>query len=115
MDAWTEKATIKHRLLLMESAMVTTQSNKTQAYPAPELMTYMEKQAELFEKAKPQLLEQFLDRYVWFEDEQVRDSDVNHETLVLRIYGEGEPRPLFIRKVVITEPQLMVRSPLRLT
>jgi Protein of unknown function (DUF2281) len=32
------------------------------------------------------------------------DADVDHETLILRIYGDGEPRPLFVRKVVAVEP-----------
>ena len=90
--------------------MIIAQSHKIRAYPAPELIAYMEQQADLFEKAKSLLLEQFLDRYVWFEDGQVLDSDLNHEALVLRIYGDGEPRPLFIRKVMAIEPKILVRS-----
>ena len=90
--------------------MTISQSYNVRAYPAPELMVYMEQQADLFEKAKDMLVEQFLDRYVWFENGQVLDADPSHEALVLRIYGDGEPRPLFIRKVVITEPKLLVRS-----
>jgi hypothetical protein len=90
--------------------MTIAQSQEVRAYPAPELMAYMEQQANLFEKAKDRLLEQFLGRYVWFEDGQVLDSDLNHEALVLRIYGEGEPRPLFIRKVMTVEPKFLGRS-----
>ena len=48
--------------------MTIAQSHKVRAYPAPELIAYMEQQADLFEKAKAMLIEQFLDRYVWFED-----------------------------------------------
>jgi hypothetical protein len=80
--------------------MTIAHSNDVRAYPSPEIVAYMEQQADLFEAAKPQLIEQFLDRYVWFENGQVLDSDANHEALVLRIYGNGEPRPLFIRKVM---------------
>jgi hypothetical protein len=90
--------------------MTISQSKDVRAYPAPEIVAYMEQQADLFEAAKPQLIEQFLGRYVWFENGQVLDSDVDREVLVLRIYGDGEPRPLFIRKVMNTDPKLIVRS-----
>jgi hypothetical protein len=89
--------------------MTIAQSDRTNADPT-EILAYMEQQAELFEKAKPQIVEAYLDRYVWFENEQVLDSDPNHEALVLRIYGAGEPRPLFIRKVMAVEPKFLVRS-----
>jgi hypothetical protein len=90
--------------------MTIAQSNNIRGYPAPEIVVYMEQQAEMFETAKPHLIEQFLDRYVWFENGQVLDSDANHEALVLRIYGDGEPRSLFVRKVMAVEPHLLVRS-----
>jgi hypothetical protein len=78
--------------------------------PAPTVMAYMERQAIAFEQAKPDLMAQFLNQYVWFEDGQVLDADVDHETLVLQVYGDGEPRPLFVKKVVAVEPQFVVRS-----
>jgi hypothetical protein len=78
--------------------------------PAPEILAYMEQQAKLFDQNKNQLIEDYLDKYVWFENGQVLDSDPNHETLVLRIYGKGEPCPLFIRKVMVVEPKFVVRS-----
>ncbi|MGG6265054.1 hypothetical protein ACQ4M3_40995 [Leptolyngbya sp. AN03gr2] len=95
--------------------MSLAQHQQSQAYPSPDVLAYMERQAELFEQSKAQWIEQFLNQYVWFEDGQVLDSDENHEALVLRVYGDGEPRPLFIRKVVKVEPQFFVRSPLRLS
>jgi hypothetical protein len=90
--------------------MTIAQSNDIRTYPAPEIVAYMEQQADLFEAAKPQLIEQFLGRYVWCENGQVLDSDVDREALVLRIYGDEVPRPLFIRKVMTSEPKLIVRS-----
>jgi hypothetical protein len=90
--------------------MTIAQSNDIRAYPAPEIVAYMEQQADLFEAAKPQLIEQFVGQYVWYENGQVLDSDVDREVLVLRIYGDGEPRPLFVRKVMAAEPSLLVRS-----
>lgn len=80
--------------------MVLATANPNPTYPSPDVMAYMERQSELFDRAKPQLIEPFLNQYVWFEDGQVLDADVDHETLVLRCYGDGEPRPLFVRKVV---------------
>ncbi len=94
--------------------MTTATSRPTQITPDPAVMAYMERQAITFEQAKPHLMAQFLNQYVWFEDGQVLDADVDHETLVLRVYGDGEPRPLFVKKVVAVEPQFVVRSPLRL-
>jgi hypothetical protein len=86
------------------------QTHHTSTYPTTEILSYMEQQADLFEQAKPQLIKEHLNQYIWFENGQVLDSDTSHEALVLRIYGEGEPRPLFIRKVMTVEPKLFVRS-----
>jgi hypothetical protein len=52
-------------------------------------MEYMERQSIAFEQAKPELMAQFLNQYVWFEDGRVLDADVDHETLVLPAYGHG--------------------------
>ncbi len=79
-------------------------------YPATEILCYMEQQSDLFEQVRTQLITEHLNQYVWFENGQVLDSDPSHEALVLRIYGQGEPRPLFIRKVIVTEPKYIVRS-----
>jgi hypothetical protein len=79
-------------------------------YPATELSAYMEQQSDLFDRAKPQLIRTYLGQYVWFENGEVLDADLNHEALVLRIYAAEAPRPLFIRKVVTVEPKLLVRS-----
>jgi hypothetical protein len=89
--------------------MTVAQSDRINKDPA-EILAYMEQQADLFEKNKPQIVETYLNRYIWFENGQVLDSDPNHEALVLRIYGAGEPRPLFIRKVMAIEPKFLVRS-----
>jgi hypothetical protein len=86
------------------------QIHQISAYPTTEILSYMEQQADLFEQSKPQLINKHLNQYVWFENGQVLDSDTSHEALVLRVYGEGEPRPLFIRKVMVVEPKYLVRS-----
>ena len=81
------------------------------AHPESQVLEYMEHQAELFEQMRSQLIEQFLGQYVLFENGQVLDFDQDYAALVVRAYGEGEPRPLFIKKVLKEEPRLMVRTP----
>jgi hypothetical protein len=80
-------------------------------YPSLEISAYMERQGTYFDQMKEVLLEQYENQYIWLEEGTVKDFDVSHEALVLRIYGEGEPRSLFIKKVVGIEPRLIARSP----
>jgi hypothetical protein len=91
--------------------MVLANASPSQPYPSPEVLAYMERQAEQYEQMRSHLIEQYLNQYIWFEDGQVLDADPDHATLVIRAYGNGEPRPLFIKKVLPIEPQLRVRSP----
>lgn len=91
--------------------MTLAKPDSSQTYPSPEILEYMERQAELFEQMRSHLVEQYLNQYVWFEDGQVRDADPDHTTLIIRAYGDGEPRPLFVRKVTSIEPRLLVRTP----
>jgi hypothetical protein len=92
--------------------MTLSKTAPPQTYPPPEVLAYMERQAEQYEQQRSHLVERYLNQYIWFEDGQVLDTDPDHATLVIRAYGDGEPRPLFVKKVLSTEPQLMVRSPL---
>jgi hypothetical protein len=94
---------------LGKQSMTIAQFDRISKDPA-EILAYMEQQADLFEQAKPQIVEAYLNQYVWFENGQVLDSDPNHEALVLRIYGAGETRPLFIREVMAVKPKFLVRS-----
>ena len=82
-------------------------------YPEPEVLAYMERQAESFEQMRSHLLSQYLGKYVLFEDGQVLDADENEAALVIRAYGETAPRPLFIKKVLPFDPQPIVRTPFR--
>ncbi len=80
-------------------------------YPSLEISAYMERQGTYFDQMKEVLLEQYENQYIWLEEGAIKDFDVSHEALVLRIYGAGEPKPLFIKKVVAIEPSLIARSP----
>jgi hypothetical protein len=91
--------------------MVLANAYPSQPYPPPEVLAYMERQAEQYEEMRLHLIEQYLNQSIWFEDGQVLDADPDHATLVIRAHGDGEPRPLFVRKVLPIEPQLKVRSP----
>jgi hypothetical protein len=91
--------------------MILATSDTSQPYPPPEVLAYMERQAEQYEEMRSHLIEQYTNQYIWFENGQVLDSDPDHATLVIRAYGDNEPRPLFIKKVLPIEPQLQVRSP----
>jgi hypothetical protein len=48
--------------------MVVATANLNPTYPAPELLKYMEQQAEIFDRIKPQLIDRFLNQFVWFEN-----------------------------------------------
>jgi hypothetical protein len=88
-----------------------TPLSSASTYPSLEISTYMEHQGTYFDQMKEILLKQYENQYIWLEEGTIKDFDVSHEALVLRIYGEGEPRSLFIKKVVAIEPSLIARSP----
>jgi hypothetical protein len=82
-------------------------------YLESQVLSYMEHQAELFEQMRSQLIAQYLGKYALFENGQVLDVDDDYSALVVRSYGAGEPRPLFIKKVLQEEPRLVVRTPFK--
>jgi hypothetical protein len=73
----------------------------------------MDQQAEEFEKMRPQLVKTHLGQYVWFEAGQVLDANENFEALAIRVCREDENRPLFIKKVLLQDPNPTVRTPFR--
>jgi hypothetical protein len=68
-----------------------------------ERLDYMEHQRELFDAAKPGLIEQYLDEYVAFEDGQVLDHDADRQHLAVRIYAKYGYRDLLMRRVNLEE------------
>jgi hypothetical protein len=67
-------------------------------------LDYIERQRQLFEAAKPALLERYLGEYVAFEDGQILDHDLNRQHLAARIYNQYGYRDLLMRKVTEDEP-----------
>lgn len=82
-------------------------------YPDLETREYLERQAELYEQQKPELLKKYANMYIIFEDGKVVDFDESEEALVLRAYAVTEPQYLFVQKVVVQEPILTVRIPFK--
>ena len=78
--------------------------------PNPEILEYMDHQAQLFREKKPDLLDCYLNKYIFFENGTVVDSDDHETTLVLRIIAKYGLKPMFIKKVVHEEAPLNIRG-----
>jgi hypothetical protein len=81
------------------------------SYPDPEVLEYIEYQANLFDQQRSELLKQYQNQYVWFEDGEVLDTDQDQSALVNRVYSKIGPRPLLIKKVLPEDPKPGVRTP----
>jgi hypothetical protein len=66
-------------------------------------LEYMERQRDLFDGAKPALLEKYLNQYIAFEDGQVLDSDADRQKLAERIYGKYGCRDFLMKQVTVEE------------
>lgn len=67
-------------------------------------LEYLERQGQLYEEAKPALLEQYLGEYVAFEDGKVLDHDSDDRALAERVYAKYGYRDLIMKKVAVKEP-----------
>ncbi|MGG6269180.1 hypothetical protein ACQ4M3_26285 [Leptolyngbya sp. AN03gr2] len=85
-------------------------ANEIAASISAELLDYLQQQQELFEQSRSRLVEGYERKFVWFENGQVLDSDVDESTLFLRISAEFPERPLFIAQVLRAEPKRVVHS-----
>jgi hypothetical protein len=66
-------------------------------------LEYLDRQQNLFNAAKPALLEKYLNRYVAFEDGQVLDHDVDDQKLAERVYAKYGYRDLIMQRVTLKE------------
>jgi hypothetical protein len=80
----------------------------------PDVMAYMEEQAQLFDQQRNELLQRYSGQFVWFENGQVLDADPSEAALVTRIYSGIGVRPIFIEQVAVTTPQPNVRTPFQI-
>ncbi len=61
--------------------------------------TYISRQATQLEQMKTELTDEYLDKWVWFEDGQVLDSDENHQPLLKRVSEKVGDRVGLIQKI----------------
>jgi hypothetical protein len=66
-------------------------------------LEYLDRQQNLFNAAKPALLEKYLNQYVAFEDGQVLDHDVDDQKLAERVYAKYGYRDLIMQRVTLKE------------
>jgi Family of unknown function (DUF5678) len=71
---------------------------------------YLLRQQDLYQSAKPKLLECYQGKYVAFEDGMVLDSDQDDRQLMPRIYAKYGHRDILIEYVYNPEPQLFVSA-----
>ncbi len=79
-------------------------------YIDPEILTYLNHQQQLFDRAKPQLLNHYNGLFVWFENGEILDADRDESALFLRAYTPDPNRSLFIAQVLPQEPDRIIRS-----
>ncbi len=73
-------------------------------------MAYLERQADIFENLRSQLIVDYLGQYVWLVDEQVMDADRDFAALFDRAVKQVGDAPIFIRQVVSEVKHPIVRS-----
>jgi hypothetical protein len=93
--------------------MVSNPITTSDIYPEPEVLEYIEHQAQLFDQMRPELLKHYREQYVWFEDGHVLDTDEDQAALAIRAYDRTGLRPLLIKKVRSEDPNPLVRTPFR--
>lgn len=77
---------------------------------APERIEYLLHQQQLYQAAKPKLLEQYQGQYVAFENGVILDSDFDHRQLMPRLYAKYGHRDILVEYVCDPEPQLSVSA-----
>jgi hypothetical protein len=93
--------------------MVSNPITTSDVCPDPEVLKYIEHQAQLFDQMRPELLKHYREQYVWFEDGHVLDTDEDQVALAIRAYDRTGLRPLLIKKVRSEDPKPLVRTPFR--
>jgi hypothetical protein len=83
--------------------MTQEELDKYSQYIDRDRLEYIGHQRQLFDEAKPMLLENYLNEYVAFEDGQVLDHDIDEEQLAERIYRKYGDRDLLTKQVTVEE------------
>jgi hypothetical protein len=72
-------------------------------------LEYLDRQKNLYESMKPELVDQYLGEFIAFEDGRVLDHDLNERELVERVYRAYGYRDLLIKQVWFKELHLSLR------
>ena len=83
--------------------MTEEELEKYSQYVDRDRLEYMERQGQLYEEAKPALLEQYLGEYIAFEDGEVLGHDVDDQALAKRVYAKYGYRDLMMPLVTEKE------------
>ncbi len=81
------------------SNIVNPSANKYYHGLDAEARTYISRQALSFEKMLPQLLANYRNKWVLFEDERVLDADIDYNALLERVRNKMGARIVLIKKV----------------
>ena len=71
-------------------------------------LEYLDRQKNLYESIKPELVDRYLGEFVALEDGRVLDHDPNERNLIERVYRDYGDRDLLIKQVWLEEPHLSV-------
>jgi hypothetical protein len=71
-------------------------------------LEYLDRQKNLYENVKPELVDRYLGEFIAFEDGRVLDHDLNERSLIERVYRDYGYRDLLIKQVWLEEPHLSV-------
>ena len=67
-------------------------------------LAFLDRQQSLFDAAKPQLLDLYLNQYVAFEEGQILDHDWDDRVMADRVYKKYGYRDIFMQWVTVDEP-----------
>jgi hypothetical protein len=95
----------------MTLSLDNTKTHPFEQYIEPDVLSYLQRQQDLFEQCRSQLLETHADQFVWFENGVILDADVDQGELFDRAMDQDPERTVFIAQVLESEPKRMVRSP----
>ena len=71
-------------------------------------LEYFDRQKDMYDRARPELVDRYLGEFIAFEDGVVLDHDRNEQQLVQRVYQQYGYRDLLIKQVWLKEPHLSV-------
>ena len=80
----------------------------TNRHLAASRLEYLDRQKNLYQSMKPELVDRYLGEFIAFEDGRVLDHDRNERDLVERVYQAYGYRDLLIKQVWLEEPHLSV-------